>query len=57
VDASRDDKERVAARMTGEEAARIPGIKEESVRRRCPRGEIRSEKGEHGRLYVYVDGT
>jgi hypothetical protein len=57
VDASRDRNERVAARMSVEGAARRLGIKEESVRKRIRRGKMRSEKGEDGRLYVYVDGT
>jgi excisionase family DNA binding protein len=47
----------VAAKMTVEEAARILGIKEESVRKRVRRGRMRSEKGADGRLYVYVDYT
>jgi hypothetical protein len=57
VDASRDDKKRIVARMTVAEAARSLGIKEESVRKRVRRGKMRSEKNESGRLYVYVDGT
>jgi excisionase family DNA binding protein len=47
----------VAAKMTVEEAARILGIKEESVRKRVRRGKMRSEKDADGRLYVYVYGT
>ena len=57
MDASRDDKEGVAARMTVEEAARSLGIKEESVRKRVRRKKMRSEKDEDGRLYVYLDAT
>jgi excisionase family DNA binding protein len=57
VDASRNYAERVAARMTVEEAARTLGIKEESVRKRVRRGKMRFEKDEDGRLYVYMDGT
>lgn len=57
MDASRDDKVRVATKMTVEEAARRLGIKEESVRKRVRRGKMRSEKYETGRLYVYVDAT
>jgi excisionase family DNA binding protein len=42
-------------RVTVEEAARILGIKEESVRKRVSRGKLRAEKDEDGRLLVYVD--
>ena len=55
MDASSEVKERIAARMTVEEAARSLGIKEESVRKRVRRGKMRSEKDDDGRLYVYVD--
>lgn len=55
VDAS-GEKE-VATRMTVEVAARILGIKEESVRKRVRRGRMRFEKGNDGRLYVYLDST
>lgn len=47
----------VATRMTVEVAARILGIKEESVRKRVRRGKMRFEKGNDGRLYVYLDST
>lgn len=43
--------------MTVEKAARILGIKEESVRKRVRRGKMRSGKDADGRLYVYLDGT
>jgi excisionase family DNA binding protein len=43
--------------MTVEEAARSLGIKEESVRKRVRRGQMRSEKDDDGRLYVYVEDT
>jgi hypothetical protein len=36
---------------------RTLGIEEESVRQRVSRGNMRFEKAEDGRLYVYVDGT
>jgi hypothetical protein len=36
---------------------RTLGIEEESVRKRVSRGNMRFEKAEDGRLYVYVDGT
>jgi hypothetical protein len=44
-------------RVTVEEAARIFGIKEESVRKRVSRGKLRADKDEDGRLLVYVDST
>lgn len=44
-------------RFTVEEAARILGIKEESVRKRVSRGKLRADKDEDGRLLVYVDST
>ena len=57
MDASRGNGVEVATKTTVEEAARILGIKEESVRKRVRRGKIRSEKAADGRLYVYVDRT
>jgi hypothetical protein len=57
VDASWENGAGFAAKMTVEGAARILGIKEESVRKRVRRGRMRSEKGVDGRLYVYVDYT
>ena len=47
----------VVGKMTVEGAARILGIKEESVRKRVRRGKMHSERGADGRLYVYVDGA
>jgi hypothetical protein len=44
-------------RVTVEEAARILGIKEESVRKRVSRGKLRADKDEDSRLLVYVDST
>jgi hypothetical protein len=57
VDASGENGAAISAKMTVERAARILGIKEESVRKRVRRGSMRSEKGVDGRLYVYVDYT
>lgn len=57
MDASRGNGVGVAAKMTVEEAARILGIKEESVRKRVRRGKMRSEKDADGRLHVYLDGA
>jgi excisionase family DNA binding protein len=45
------------AKTTVDEAARILGIKEESVRKRVRRGTMRFEKCVDGRLYVYLDNT
>jgi len=42
-------------RVTVEQAARILGIKEESVRKRISRGKLRADKHEDGRLLVYVN--
>jgi hypothetical protein len=44
-------------RVTVSEAARILGIKEESVRKRVSRGKLRADKDEDGRLLVYLDST
>jgi hypothetical protein len=42
-------------RLTLREAAEILGVSKEAVRKRVIRGTIRSETGEDGRRYVYVD--
>ncbi len=42
-------------RVSVEQAARILGIKEESVRKRVSRGKLRADKDADGRLLVYVD--
>jgi hypothetical protein len=39
------------------EAAEILGISKDAVRMRVRRGSLRSEKGEDGRVYVFVDAT
>jgi excisionase family DNA binding protein len=57
VEAPRTHEERLAARMTVEEAARSLGIKEESVRKRVRRGKMRFQKDEDGRIYVCLDDT
>jgi hypothetical protein len=44
-------------RVTVAQAARILGIKEESVRKRVSRGTLHARKDEDGRLLVYVDST
>lgn len=45
----------VTERVSVEEAARLLGIKEESVRKRVSRGKLRADKDEEGRLLVYVE--
>jgi hypothetical protein len=44
-------------RVTVAQAARILGIKEESVRKRVSRGKLRADKDPEGRLLVYVDSA
>jgi hypothetical protein len=39
------------------EAAQLLGVSKDAVRQRIRRGTIRSEKGEDGRVYVYVDAS
>jgi hypothetical protein len=39
------------------EAARLLGVSKDAVRQRIRRGTIHSEKGEDGRVYVYVDAS
>jgi excisionase family DNA binding protein len=39
------------------EAAELLGVSKDAVRQRIRRGTIRSEKGEDGRVYVYVDAS
>jgi hypothetical protein len=57
VDSSGENGVDVVGKMTVEGAARILGIKEESVRKRVRRGKLHSGRGADGRLYVCVDGT
>jgi hypothetical protein len=42
-------------RVTLRQAAEILGVSKEAVRKRVIRGTLRSETGEEGRRYVYVD--
>lgn len=42
-------------RVTMREAAEILGVSKEAVRKRVIRGTLRSDKGEDGRRYVYID--
>ncbi len=44
-------------RATLSEAAELLGISKGAVRQRVRRGTLRSDKGEDGRVYVYVDPT
>lgn len=39
------------------EAAQLLGVSKDALRQRIRRGTIRSEKGEDGRVYVYVDAS
>jgi hypothetical protein len=57
-----DDRERDQARdqgrrMTLSEAAEVLGISKDAVRMRVRRDSLRSEKGEDGRVHVFVDAT
>jgi hypothetical protein len=45
----------VMRRVTLREAADILGVSKEAIRKRVIRGTLRSETGEDGRRYVYVD--
>lgn len=45
----------VMRRVTMAEAAQVLGISKEAVRKRIQRGTLRSEMGEDGRRYVYLD--
>ncbi len=42
-------------RVTMADAAQVLGISKEAVRKRIQRGTLRSEVGEDGRRYVYLD--
>ena len=44
-------------RLTLSEASEILGISKDAVRMRVRRGSLRSEKGENGRVYVFVGAT
>src|SRR5829696_2887162 len=44
-------------RVTVEQPSHVLGNKEESVRKRVSRGQLRSEKDDDGRPLVYLDGT
>lgn len=44
-------------RLTLAEAAEVLGLSKDGVRMRVRRGTLRSEKGEDGRVYVFVDAT
>jgi len=41
--------------VTLKEAADILGVSKEAVRKRVIRGTLRSDTGEDGRRYVYID--
>lgn len=44
-------------RLTLAEAAEVLGISKDAVRMRVRRNSLHSEKGENGRVYVFVDAT
>jgi excisionase family DNA binding protein len=44
-------------RLTVAEAARRLGVSQDAVRKRIKRGSIRYERGEGGRVYVYLDAS
>jgi hypothetical protein len=46
---------RRGTRLTQREAAEALGVSVEAIRKRVKRGTLRSEKGEDGRRYVYLD--
>ncbi len=41
--------------MTVQEAARRLGVKDDAIRKRIQRGTLEHDKGEDGRVYVYLD--
>jgi IS30 family transposase len=48
---------REGRRLPLREAAEVLGVSKDAVRQRVKRGTIRSDKGEDGRVYVYVDAS
>jgi hypothetical protein len=48
---------REVRRVPLREAAQLLGVSKDAVRQRIRRGTIRSDKGEDGRVYVYVDAS
>src|SRR5687767_665725 len=42
-------------RVTMKEAAEILGVSKEAIRKRVMRGTLRTDTGEDGRRYVYID--
>ena len=44
-------------RMSLKEAADVLGVSKDAVRQRIRRGTLRSEKGEDGRVYMYLDAS
>jgi excisionase family DNA binding protein len=51
------DREQDQERLTLAEAAERLGLSKDGVRMRVRRGTLRSEKGEDGKRYVFVDAT
>jgi hypothetical protein len=50
-----DRRERRGVRLTLREASAQMGISKDALRQRIRRGTLQSDKGEDGRVYVYVD--
>lgn len=48
---------RSARRMSLREAADVLGVSKDAVRQRVRRDTLRSDKGEDGRVYVYLDAS
>src|SRR5829696_4725672 len=48
---------RRGTRLTQREAAERVGVSVEAIRKRVKRGTLRSDKGEDGRRYVYLDSA
>jgi hypothetical protein len=44
-------------RLPLREAAELLGVSKDALRQRIKRGTVRSDKGEDGRVYVYVDAS
>ena len=44
-------------RLSLREAAALLGVSKDALRQRIKRGTLRSDKGEDGRVYVYVDAS
>ncbi len=52
-----EDRDTAQDRVTIQEAAHRLGVKEDAIRKRIQRGNMRHEKADDGRVYVWVDTT